>query len=716
MNDDDDDDDGRRGRVQDGLRLLLAEVSKDEHHHADQIGLPVPSTVYRLPMSARIRANLEIDAASADHDEHDSAGEEEDEDVPLVGGLSPRRQKKARRTYRSTSLFFKASAIGVAVATTVGLLLFSSLQLRADDVEDFPENTLLPPPPANGSVSCETWYTGDSWKSWLKTQGSLPSEQRCGPRVVNPSQCQCHNPMEPWDKSSESAHWKQAFSRNKAMVKNSAQDPRNLDVVFFGDSITEHWLGTDGGEEVGQYKEVVEVYESLFRDEAAPLHALALGIGGDRTTNLLYRIMAGEMPASLNPQLFWILIGTNDFGAEHCSVEMVTAATIWITQVIRKSKADADIVLNSILPRGRRKLSRDPMMQQILAVNQRVECFANSMERVHFFNATDYFLTSDKQFLNMSLMPDELHPNKAGSEKWGRGISDFALNLIDTRPAAAPTSASHSSSDNDKLDSCQVDYLDKLPSWSEWINHQGVGSGSCKNPIQPLPKPSKKWNDAIQRNTELANEAAQESKRLDLVMYGDSITEFWRGDFLGNPEDKLQENAKVYQQLFRSNTSLVRGLNLGIAGDVCPNLLYRLQHGELPDGLNPFVFWVLIGTNDFASGCDMQLITAGILKVVERLRQARPESRVVLNSLLPRGREPLFRSRVWTALTAVNHRLECYASQHDGVSFFNATDLFVTEGGTMVNFNIMPDALHPNSQGYQSWGQEIVATTREMLQ
>jgi lysophospholipase L1-like esterase len=677
-------------------------------------------------MSARIRANLEIDNDGGDHkcaDEHDSEDDEEEEGVPLVGGpFVPRSHtKKAGRTYRSTSLFVKVSVIGVAVATTVGLLLFSRLQLREDDVEDFPpKNTqqLLPPPPANGSISCEAWYTtGDSWKSWLTTQGSLPSQQRCGPRVVKPSTCQCHNPMAPWDKSTESAHWKQAFSRNKAMVKKSSRDPRSLDLVFFGDSITEHWLGTDGGEEVGQYKEVVGVYESLFRHDSAPLHALALGIGGDRTTNLLYRIMAGEMPASLNPKIFWILIGTNDFGAEHCSVDMVTAATIWITQVIRQSKPDASIVLNSILPRGRRKLIKDPMMQQILAVNQRVECFANSIEGVHFFNATDYFLTDDKQFLNMSLMPDELHPNKVGSEKWGRGICDFAIKLMETRPAPMPSPASPSqpSPSPDKLDSCQVDYLEKVPSWSEWVKHQGVDTGLCGNPIQPLPKTFDRWNDAMQRNTELANEAAQESERLDLVMYGDSITEYWRGDTFGRPNSELEKNAKVYEQLFRSESSLVRGLNLGIAGDVCPNLLYRLKHGELPDGLSPSIFWVLIGTNDYASHCDMNQITAGILRVVERLREARPETRVVLNSLLPRGKDPLFRSRAWTALTAVNHRLECYASQHEGVSFFNATDLFLIDGGTMVNRKIMPDFLHPNAQGYQSWGQEIVATARELL-
>lgn len=37
------------------------------------------------------------------------------------------------------------------------------------------------------------------------------------------------------------------------------------------------------------------------------------------------------------------------------------------------------------------------------------------------------------------------------------------------------------------------------------------------------------------------------------------------------------------------------GLALGIAGDKSPNLLWRLQHGEMPKNLKSKVFWLLIG-------------------------------------------------------------------------------------------------------------------------
>jgi len=40
------------------------------------------------------------------------------------------------------------------------------------------------------------------------------------------------------------------------------------------------------------------------------LNALPLGIAGDRTVDLLWRIRNGEMPEELNPSIWWILIGT----------------------------------------------------------------------------------------------------------------------------------------------------------------------------------------------------------------------------------------------------------------------------------------------------------------------------------------------------------------------------------------------------------------------
>ncbi len=42
----------------------------------------------------------------------------------------------------------------------------------------------------------------------------------------------------------------------------------------------------------------------------------------------------------------------------------------------------------------------------------------------------------------------------------------------------------------------------------------------------------------------------------------------------------------------------VDGLNFGISGDCTENILWRVLNGELPDGFNPAVIFIQVGTND----------------------------------------------------------------------------------------------------------------------
>jgi lysophospholipase L1-like esterase len=60
--------------------------------------------------------------------------------------------------------------------------------------------------------------------------------------------------------------------------------------------------------------------------------------------------------------------------------------------------------------------------QDYTAINDALACYASGMDRVEFFNATDLFVTPDGQALNLTLLPDELHPTEMGSWIWGRAI------------------------------------------------------------------------------------------------------------------------------------------------------------------------------------------------------------------------------------------------------------------------------------------------------
>ena len=68
------------------------------------------------------------------------------------------------------------------------------------------------------------------------------------------------------------------------------------------------------------------------------------------------------------------------------------------------------------------------------------------------------------------------------------------------------------------------------------------------------------------------------------------------------------------------------------------NILWRIQHGEVPSELSPKVFWIQAGTNDLAKDmCSEEIVTLGIQRLAEELHHHYPDAVVVIQSILPRS-------------------------------------------------------------------------------
>ncbi|KAG7354555.1 GDSL family lipolytic protein [Nitzschia inconspicua] len=255
----------------------------------------------------------------------------------------------------------------------------------------------------------------------------------------------------------------------------------------------------------------------------------------------------------------------------------------------------------------------------------------------------------------------------------------------------------------------------------------------------------------------------------NVVFLGDSIVERWYGTKLGKVEKtEMIDNQRVFIDLFQvtdgdtcgsnkdknsndiqddnlmSNDKrcppTIRGLPLGIAGDQTHTVLWRLENGELPDVLQPQVFFLLIGTNDLSyDWCSPENVVVGIVRIVELLLTERPTAIVLLHGLLPRTNDengylnkgsmlgegirywgsyfhqsgggdgdeddsPPF----WSDIQIINDELRGYALFRDRVEYMDTT-VFCKDGDkcTQINLDLMPDGLHPSRTGYQLWGGEI---------
>lgn len=237
--------------------------------------------------------------------------------------------------------------------------------------------------------------------------------------------------------------WYKAHDMNKqlangsstvAHTKNNATTttPKFLDVVFLGDSITEHWRGTEMSKSIGvEHDKMLEVWNNLSLGD----HAIPLGIAGDHSFELLYRIMqqqeGGELPDSLNPKAFWILIGTNDY--TYCTKEGILAGNMAVLEQLLlriRKKPTPKIILQGLLPRGRGYLLDSDMWKDFSWINHRLACLAQSSdERVVYFNGTSYFLTDNGTEINQTLMRDYIHPSLIGHATWGTAMVDFLKEL-----------------------------------------------------------------------------------------------------------------------------------------------------------------------------------------------------------------------------------------------------------------------------------------------
>ena len=81
----------------------------------------------------------------------------------------------------------------------------------------------------------------------------------------------------------------------------------NVDLIFIGDSITHSW-------EINGKKAWAEYY--------ANRNAVNLGIGGDRTQHVLWRLDNGNIK-NISPKVAVVMIGTNNSGGSNTAEEMI---------------------------------------------------------------------------------------------------------------------------------------------------------------------------------------------------------------------------------------------------------------------------------------------------------------------------------------------------------------------------------------------------------
>lgn len=184
-----------------------------------------------------------------------------------------------------------------------------------------------------------------------------------------------------------------------------------------------------------------------------------------------------------------------------------------------------------------------------------------------------------------------------------------------------------------------------IGSIDHWCIHGGDVKCRCEDPLIPTPRLNHNWVSAYKFTTSLLPPTYDpymplyaDPKPVDIAFLGQSVVEVMNGRIMGQEVDRpLEQHARSMFQKRYGPEADVNGVALGIAGDSAATILYRLQHGYLPNtSFDPYVWWIVIGMEDLGKwGCSEDVVVMGVLRIVEEIQKERPYAKVVINSLFP---------------------------------------------------------------------------------
>jgi beta-glucosidase len=196
------------------------------------------------------------------------------------------------------------------------------------------------------------------------------------------------------------------MERHESFNKKIKEGP--VELIFIGDSITQGWEGAGK-----------KVWEEYYGKR----HAVNLGIGGDRTQHVLWRLDHGNIEG-INPKLAVMMIGTNN--ARDNTPQETAAGVKAIVEKLRAKLPNTKILLLAVFPRGADK--DDPLRKKNEAVNDMIKGLADN-KMVYYKDIGNNFLGPDGS-LSKETMPDLLHLNEKSYRTWAESIEPDVKKLL----------------------------------------------------------------------------------------------------------------------------------------------------------------------------------------------------------------------------------------------------------------------------------------------
>ncbi len=209
------------------------------------------------------------------------------------------------------------------------------------------------------------------------------------------------------------------FGQLDKIVATAKAQP-DTELVFFGDSITQGLTGAGD--------RVVREGGTRAIDQAfGGIPALGLGLSGDRTEHLLWRIEHGAL-AHVDPRVVVLQIGANNINAAGHSASETLAGIRAVVASLREREPQATVVVCGPFPLG-----VDPAEErrrQATVVHDELTRLHDPNDQVHVVDLWPLFL-DDEGHATANLAGDGIHATGAGRQAWMRALEPLVRELLE---------------------------------------------------------------------------------------------------------------------------------------------------------------------------------------------------------------------------------------------------------------------------------------------
>jgi len=197
---------------------------------------------------------------------------------------------------------------------------------------------------------------------------------------------------------------------HEAHVKAVRANAGSIDVLLVGDSITIQWGDS---------------WSKWFPN----LKTLNIGIGGDKTQNVLWRLDHGGVEG-IQPRAIVLMIGNNNmFFTPETGVEAVAKGIEMCVKNLRNKFPEADLVVTKILPAhgpGNR------FYEDIRKTNTALDLLRlDADSKVHVLDLTNHFTHPSGELKKDFFTPDDIHLSPAGYAVFAEKLKPLIDSFLD---------------------------------------------------------------------------------------------------------------------------------------------------------------------------------------------------------------------------------------------------------------------------------------------